>query len=181
MSAILYPNQQFMQICWVVPDLEAAVHHWVNTTGVGPFFMFDSVSFDNPVYRGEPATCPNISAAMAQAGNIQIELVCQHDKTPSIWRDVVPYEQSGLHHMALYCEDYDANVNAYTGNNSDRDRAIAFSGLMMGSRVCWVDTVEPLGFMVELIEANPVADSVFASFREAAENWDGREPMRYPG
>ena len=49
---------------------------------------------------------------------------------------------------------------------------------MMGSRTCWLDTTPTLGFMVELIEANPVADSVFAQFRAAAENWDGTNPVR---
>lgn len=177
MSAMTFPSQQFMQICWVVPDLEAAVRHWVRSAGVGPFFLFDTVTFDNPCYRGQPTECPNISAAMAQAGNVQIELVSQHDDRPSLWRDVVPAGQSGLHHMALYCDDYDTALAAYTGAGSE----IAFSGLMMGSRVCWVDTVDTLGFMVELIDANPVADGVFASFREAAEQWDGSEPLRRLG
>jgi hypothetical protein len=38
--------------------------------------------------------------------------------------------------------------------------------------------VPTLGFMVELVEANPVADMVFGKFREAAENWDGKDPVR---
>lgn len=171
---MLFPDRGFMQICWVVPDLEQAVRHWVDSSGVGPFFLFDNVTFDNPCYRGESGDCPDISAAMAQAGDLQIELVCQRDACPSIWRDLVPEGQSGLHHMALYCEGYDATLAAYTGGGAE----VAFSGLMMGSRVCWVDTRDSLGFMVELIEANPVADSVFNGFREAAENWDGRDPLR---
>jgi hypothetical protein len=163
-----------MQMCWVVPDLHAAVDAWVCTSGVGPFFMFDSVTFDNPRYRGEPTVCPAISAAMAQAGDIQIELVSPSDDSPSFWRDVVPAGKSGLHHMALYCDDYDTTLAAYTRTGA----GIAFSGLMMGSRVCWVDTCSTLGFMVELIEANAIADSVFSRFRLAAQNWDGRDPTR---
>ena len=51
----------------------------------------------------------------------------------------------------------------------------------MGSRVAWLDTVKTLGFMVELITANPVADSVFGAIRAAAEGWDGSDPVRRLG
>jgi hypothetical protein len=174
MHAPKFPDQRFMQVCWVVPDLHAAVNHWVQSTGVGPFFLFESVSFEQPCYRGKPAQCPDICAAMAQAGDVQIELVCQRDAQPSVWRDVVPAGASGLHHMALYCSDYDASLAAYTRQGAQ----VAFSGLMMGSRVCWIDTSATLGFMVELIEANTVADTVFSRFREAATAWDGKDPLR---
>src|SRR3546814_16573859 len=65
---------------------------------------------------------------MAQAVDMQIERVCQNDEQPSFWRDVVPAGQSGLHHMALYCQNYDADLAAYT----DAGIEVAFSGLMMG-------------------------------------------------
>src|SRR3546814_17974725 len=64
-----------------------------------------------------------------------------NDEQPSFWRDVVPAGQSGLHHMALYCQNYDADLAAYT----DAGIEVAFSGLMMGNRVCWVDTRAQLG------------------------------------
>lgn len=172
-----FPDQRFMQVCWVVPDLQRAVEHWLTSAGVGPFFLFDSVSFDEPLYRGKATECPNISAAMAQAGDMQIELICQNDDRPSYWRDVVAPGQTGLHHMALYCDDYDANLAAYTASGAE----IAFSGLMMGNRVCWVDTTPTLGFMVELVDRNPIADAIYGQFREAAENWDGRDPIRRLG
>lgn len=170
--ALLNPN--FMQICWVVDDLHAAIEHWTQVAGVGPFFLFDSVPFVEPLYRGQPAKPLDITAAMAHAGHLQIELVRQNDDQPSFLRDVVPAGQSGLHHLALYCSDYDRDLAAYT----DAGSPVAFSCRMMGSRTCWVDTTATLGFMVELIEANPVADSVFEQFRVAAADWDGRDPVR---
>lgn len=172
-----FSNRQFMQACWVVPNLDNAINHWLRSAGVGPFFIFDSVSFDEPLYRGRSVDCPDISAAMAQAGDIQIELVCQNDERASFWREVVPAGQSGLHHMALYCDDYDATLASYIAAGAE----VAFSGLMMGSRVCWVDTTATLGFMVELVDANPVADGVFAAFRDAAKSWDGSNPVRTLG
>jgi hypothetical protein len=164
----------FMQMCWVVPDLDRAIADWAGTAGIGPFFVFDQVLFDDPVYRGQPATSPDIRAAMAQAGDLQIELVELRHSGPSVWTDVVGPGGSGLHHAALVCEDYDAEVAAYLAAGVE----VAFSGLMMGAPVCWVDTTRRLGFMIELITANPVAAGVFAMFREAAETWDGKDPVR---
>ena len=163
-----------MQLCWVVPDLHAAMKAWTVSAGVGPFFLFEELRFENARYRGEPAEFPDVTAAIAQAGEVQIELVCQNDDRPSVFRDLVPSGRAGFHHTALYCSDYDANLAAYR----DAGAEVAFEGLMMGSRTCWVDTAPTLGFMVELIDSNPVADSIFAQFRNAAENWDGSDPVR---
>lgn len=163
-----------MQWCWVVTDINAAVSHWTRIAGVGPFFVFKGVKHDNARYRGQLAETPDMTAAMAQAGDAQIELIEVHDNRPSIFRDVIPVGRSGLHHAALYSSQYDADVAAYTNAGAE----VAFSGLMMGFRVCWVDTSATLGFMVEIVERNPVADGIFGTFRAAAQNWDGKDPIR---
>ena len=91
--------------------------------------------------------------------------------------EVVPPGKTGLHHMALYCDDFDADYAFYRNAGVEP----IFEGLTMGHRVCWLDTVSQLGFLVELITANPVTDSVFAQFRAAAETWDGTDPIRTIG
>ena len=170
-------NRNIMQLCWVVPDLKAAVESWVKTQGVGPFFWFEQIVFDEPLYRGKAAEPVNVSAAMAQAGDVQIELVCQHDDRPSFWRDLVPAGKSGFHHVAIYVDDYDAEVGTYLQNGAQ----IAFSGKMMGSPVCWIEANPSQGFMVEVITKNPVADAVFGQIRAAGQNWDGKDPIRTLG
>jgi hypothetical protein len=169
-----FPERRFMQMCWVVPDLHAAMERWTRTAGVGPFFFFESVTFEDGCYRGRPAQMAQNQAAIAQAGDMQIELVCQTSDEPSIWRDLVPKGQTGFHHMAIYCDDFDATLAHYTAQGFE----VAYTGLMMGHRTCWVDTTATLGFMVELVTKNPTADYVFGQFRAAAENWDGSDPVR---
>lgn len=167
-------NRNFMQLCWVVPDIRAAMASWTRTAGVGPFFLFDKVTYDEPRYRGQPTEFCDITAAIAQAGDVQIELVCQNDDKPSIFRDVVPAGKTGFHHMALYCKDYEAELAAYQKAGAE----LVFSGLMMGHKVGWLDTTATLGYMTEIITANEIADAVFARFRESAKNWDGKDPVR---
>jgi hypothetical protein len=171
------PDRRFMQFCWVVPDIHKAIGHWTTQAGVGPFFLFSGVVHDEPQYRGQPTTCPDITAAIGQAGDVQIELVQQNDDRPSIWRDLVPPGQAGFHHAAIYTETYDADVAHYTATGAP----VAFSGLMMGHPVCWIDTSPTLGFMIEVVGRNPVADMIFGQIRAAGESWDGSDPVRSLG
>lgn len=170
-------NRQYMQLCWVVPDLEAAIGNWVRQAGAGPFFLFEDVHFENGVYRGAPSDIAPHRAAIGQHGTMQIELVCPTADMLGIWSDVVPHGGFGFHHVGLYCTDYQAQQQALLAQGA----VLAFEGLMMGARTCYLDTVSTLGFMTELITANPVAEHVFAMFRESAEGWDGSDPIRTLG
>ena len=58
MTVSHFPNRQFMQMCWVVTDLQVAIRSWARTAGVGPFFCFDGVPFADGQYRGQPAEFP---------------------------------------------------------------------------------------------------------------------------
>jgi len=171
------PSRNYMQICWVVPDLEKAIWNWARQAGVGPFFYFDDVTYENGVYRGEPWTPVRFHAAIAQAGEMQIELVTQVDEGPSMFRELVPAGTSRLHHMSTYTHDFEADLAHYRRAGAE----VVFTGLMKGAPVCWLDTVATLGFMTELITANPLKEQVFAKFREAAANWDGVDPVRRIG
>ncbi|MBU6266969.1 MAG: VOC family protein [Sphingomonadales bacterium] len=170
-------NRDYMQLCWVVPDLEVAIHNWVKSTGAGPFFVFKDVHFDDATYRGAPADIAPHRAAIGQNGPMQIELIQPLGDHQGIWRDVVPTGGFGLHHTGLYCTDYDAERAAYVAAGHE----VVFEGLMMGARTCYIDTLASLGFMTELITANPIAEMVFGQFRAAAEGWDGSEPIRRLG
>jgi Glyoxalase/Bleomycin resistance protein/Dioxygenase superfamily len=170
-------NKNYMQMCWVVPDLDAAIAHWLRSTGAGPFFLFENVHFDRSNYRGTPMDIAPHRAAIGQHGDMQIELIAPVGDSPGIWRDVVPSGKAGFHHVGLYCTAYEAERAEYLGTGAE----IAFEGLMMGAKTCYIDTTKTLGFMTELITANPVAEMVFGKFRMAAEGWDGKDPIRRIG
>jgi Glyoxalase/Bleomycin resistance protein/Dioxygenase superfamily len=170
-------NRNFMQLCWVVPALEAAIERWVKTSGAGPFFLFENVHFEKSNYRGRPMDIAPHRAAIGQFGETQIELVEPIGDGPGIWTDVVPKGRLGFHHAALYCTDYEAERAAYVAAGAE----VAFEGLMMGAKTCYIDTAGTLGYLTELITANPIAASVFAQFRSVAEGWDGANPIRTLG
>lgn len=166
-----FPNRNFMQMCWLVPNLSAAIDSWVCNAGVGPFFCFDGVPFVDGRYRGKPGKFPAVTAGIAYAGDLQIELVCQDNDEPGVFRDLFARGQSGFHHMALICQNYEAERDNYVAAGAE----LAFEGQLEGSRTSWVDTSSTLGFMVELLEPSPARTEVFAAMRAAAETWDGKQ------
>jgi Glyoxalase/Bleomycin resistance protein/Dioxygenase superfamily len=174
MIQIPFSNRRVMQNSWVVSDIRAAMRHWNRTASIGPFFLVEGITIDDQHYRGKPT--PNVDAtfALAQAGDIQIELVQQNNDANSAYRDTVPNGRSAFHHVAIYCADYDRDLAEYLAAGSD----VAFSGSAGGKRFCYVDTSAALGCMVELIEQSPLQDEFFARIRSAAANWDGRDPVR---
>jgi len=167
-------NRAYMQMCWLVPDLEEAIDAWARTAGVGPFFWFDDVGATDGRHRGEPAEFPTSTAAIAYAGDQQIELVCQENDEPGIFRDLFPRGRYGLHHLAVICDEYEADRDAYVAAGAE----VAYEACIGGrTRTCWVDTSPTLGVMIELLERSRARDMGFATMRTAAESWDGINPI----
>ncbi|RYH05296.1 MAG: VOC family protein [Alphaproteobacteria bacterium] len=170
-------NKDYIQLCWVVADLDRAIDGWLQSTGAGPFFVFGEVHFTQSSYRGRSMDIAPHRASIGYHGDMQIELIQPLDDSPGIWRDLVPFGKSGFHHVGLYCHDYEADRAALLDTGAE----MAFEGLMMGARTCYVDTSPTLGFMTELVTANPIAEQVFATIRGASQGWDGSDPVRTMG
>ena len=155
-----------LQHAWVVPDLDAGIHHWHHTLGVGPFLVNRNLRISNPLYRGNSRAVA-FSTAVAQSGSIQIELIEQHDDGPSAFRDIVPAGGTGFHHVAIIAEDFDAALRQYAGVE------IAAEGRFGDIRFVYLDTSARLGAMLEILEDRPAIRAFFGAIRKANERWDG--------
>ena len=67
---------------YVVRDIRAAMDHWVNVMGVGPWFYIDRVKTDWFRHRGVDSGV-EMSIALANSGDLQIELIQQRNDAPS--------------------------------------------------------------------------------------------------
>jgi hypothetical protein len=143
-------NQSITQMGYVVTDLESAMARWSQTLGIGPFDTISHVKVDDGVYRGAP-TSVDISVAIAESGNIQIELIEQHNDVASCYRDLFAPGTEGLHHVAVHTADYDTEVARYESLGA----AQAFGGIYEGTRFVYMDTSASLGIMIEVVESRP--------------------------
>ena len=79
---------EIMQLAFVPADFDAALQHWIGL-GAGPFFALDHVRLEDVTYLGKPAEI-DFSMVIGYWGDLQIELIRQHNDAPSIykaWRD----------------------------------------------------------------------------------------------
>lgn len=173
----LFMSHEIIQMAWVVEDLEHAMAAWVNTNGVGPFFVSPLQDLvDELDYRGQKISLPDtkIRLALAQAGDIQIELIEQQCGTSTLYREFVPAGQSALHHIAIIAKEYDKEIDAYEKQGC----AVATTGTFKDVRWSYVDTSRTLGCVTELLERNPLIEGFFKLVRDAASGWDGADPIR---
>jgi methylmalonyl-CoA/ethylmalonyl-CoA epimerase len=166
-----------MQLGFVVPDLEAAANHWIRL-GVGPFFMLEHIQFAECRYRGSPVRV-DMSVAVAQWGEVQVELITQHDRTPSIYTEAAVGPHGGLQHLGVMTDS--------VAHELDRYAALGIEPVQSGStangiRFAYVATDRVPGGhpggMIELIEHGPAIDGFFAMVKNAAVGWDGSKPLR---
>ncbi|GAB4142558.1 MAG: VOC family protein [Sphingomonadales bacterium] len=166
-------RNRFIQTAFVVDDIDAAMHHWLKTYNTGPFYIMRHAQIEDLRYRGKPGQV-DASFAMAQAGGIQIELCAQHNDGPSAYRDTFPKGQEGFHHMCSVTLDYDAEMAHF--------RALGFEPAMEGRfgemRFSYLDTRKAFGFMTEVIEEWEPVRAVHQQVADAAQNWDGSDPIR---
>jgi hypothetical protein len=159
---------------FVVRDLEAAVQHWSGRLGVGPFYVLEHIPFGPVFFRGKPLAL-DMSVALAQWGEIQIELIVQHDTAASIYTEFSARHAEGLQHVGVMTASLDEHLECLRPHGIE---PVQWGATANGMRFAYVDTDAHPGAMIELIETGPAVEAFFAMVRKAAENWDGTRPLR---
>lgn len=162
------------QTAFVVEDLDAALHHWTRTMGVGPFWVFDHVQFDEIYFRGQP-THADTTMALGYWGTLQIELIVQHNKAPSIYTQFLDRGYRGMQHMAVMTDDVDAQVQRLKPLGITPTQ---YGKVKDGIRFAYVSSDFHPGGMIELVEATNEIVAAFDFMQAAARHWDGKDPVR---
>ena len=161
---------KIVQNAYFVQDLDEAIERWHSAFGLGPFIVNRHLALQRSFYRGAPMPL-DISAAFVQSGDVQIELLCQHNPEPSAFRDMFPHETEGLHHVAVFPHDYTEVVSDYQA----RGFAVATEILVgEGLGAAFIDTRELFGHMLEVYRGNESIRGFYHLVADAARDWDGR-------
>jgi catechol 2,3-dioxygenase-like lactoylglutathione lyase family enzyme len=152
---------------YVVGDVHAAVRHWVEVAGVGPFVLFENFEFVNPVYR-DALGGPRVTLAFGAVGDHCIELIQPLDEAPSIYTEL----PGALHHVGLLVPDLESGVRRYT----DAGVTCAFrAAFPFGGGCAYLDTRATLGVFTELVEGGAVVEGMLAGMRDAHARWNRRD------
>jgi hypothetical protein len=116
-----------------------------------------------------------MSVAIAQWGDVQIELIQQHDSTPSIYSEFAARHGEGLQHLGVMTPSLDEHLARLHGYGVE---PVQWGATAAGMRFAYVGTDAHPGGMIELIETGPAVAAFFAMVRKAAAGWDGTRPLR---
>jgi hypothetical protein len=140
MNMIYYESLRIVQNAYIVQDLDEAIERWHAALGLGPFVVSRHLKFEHSLYRGTPMPL-DISAAFVQAGDLQIELICQHNPEPSAFRDLFAEGEEGFHHVAVFPEDYSRLISGYQARGFAVAAEFATargSGAAFGRFIAWL-------------------------------------------
>lgn len=168
----------FGNVCqngYVVRDIEAAMKHWIEVMGIGPWFYIEDVKTDWFKHRGAVSDV-RMSIALANSGDLQIELIQQRNDAPSLYKEFLDAGHEGLQHMSYWTRDYQTLY----------DRALSL-GYVVGhegaiggerGRFAYFDTQAHPGTIIEISDISGSKGAMFAHIRKAAANWDGSDAIR---
>jgi len=176
-NALISRLGKVMQLAFVPADVPGALRYWTDTMGVGPFFKLSNIVVDAAKYRGEPANI-DFSVYIAYWGDMQIEIIEQHNDAPSIYSSWRRDGQESLHHVCIVVDDM-AHARAVCAEAGARVMQEVW--LPGGGEAIYVDAGGGPGSLIEMICFSPESYSFFDMMREAAREWDGSEPIRVVG
>lgn len=164
------------QLAMVVRDVDQAMQQWAEV-GVGPFVVLRHFHPQHYFYKGQSMTGPVLTLCFAQSGPLQIELIQQHDDTPSAYLDFLAAGREGCQHVCAWFSDpaaYDAKRTAllaqgYTLVHEGESPAPR-------SRFAYFSTNLPGALMFEISEATiPEYMPLWQLLEDSARQWDGRQ------
>jgi hypothetical protein len=169
MSVLFGPT---VQQGYVVPDLQAAMQHWL-ARGVGPFF-FEELRGYSGIYRGQE-TLFDLNAAFAYSGDQQIEVIQPLGSSTSIYsRFLDDHPTGGLQHLAVWVDEIDETLKRI--ERAGKRYVVVQS---YGDRHAYIDSLDSPGVMIQLMAHTEVNDELFRVIQQASKGWDGEtSPIR---
>ncbi|GAB2658275.1 VOC family protein [Nocardia goodfellowii] len=146
------------QLCWVVPDIEAATREFSARYGIEKWLTIPDVRFGPELceHRGAPADY-TITVALGYAGGQQLELI-EPRSGVSLYSEHLEQAGPGLHHVAWVPADFEAAVAEAKAAGAE----IVAQGAFEGAGMEFVYLAGgPIGSYVELMRLSPEMRAMF--------------------
>ncbi len=155
---------------YVVRDIHAAIDHWIDAMGIGPWYLIEKVKLDWFRHRGQESS-PDLSIALANSGELQIELIQQHDDSPTMYREFLDSGHEGLQHVAFWSTDYPGLYEAMGSAGYE----IGHEGQIGGEqgRFAYFQSDAHPGSVIEISDVSGSKGRFFETIRRSALDWDG--------
>jgi len=167
------------QVGYVVRDIEQAMRQWAGL-GVGPWFYKEDVVSTEFRYYGKPSVLPKLSIALANSGDVQIELIQQRDDAPTLYLDTLARNGECAQHVAYWTRE---RFDEFCAMLAERGYVEGHAGRMGVNRGRYAYFVHPElpSAMIEISESTGGKGEYFEEVRRASVGWNGQEPIRRIG
>jgi hypothetical protein len=162
------------QIAFVSDDIDRSMRHFVGVWNIGPWHVMRHVK-ETILHKGAPSDI-DLSVAISNNGDLQFEIIQQHNEAPSVYREWRAKMTSGLNvqHLAVWVDDFakaraDAMARGWT--------PVLESAAGVGNACYLGHPAEPLLYL-EISDRSPGKERMRAAVRRASELWDGSDPIR---
>lgn len=160
---------------YVVDDIEATVNRLVDQLGAGPFFLIENVPLENLLSRGQPAEFVHNSAFGSCGGGV-IELMETVSLAPQRVKGAFSGTRPRIHHIAYAVPP--TEVTDLRSSLDERGLSQYLSARTGEVDNTFHDASAVLGHDLEIHVDSQGLRDVFAMVSDAAEGWDGSEPLR---
>lgn len=165
-------GNKIIQIAYTVTDMRKAAQFWVTNLGAGPFFVFDEAPVSGAVDINNNPVDIALGAAIGQWGAIQVELMQWHTVGTESISNILT--KPGFNHVAYFSND-----PASEADNLKAQGIPPLVSLKFGQvPVYWHDGRDVVNGMVEHFPAHEDIVNLFTMVAEAADGWDGSDPVR---
>lgn len=164
-----------VQVAYLVPNVDDAMEQWVRQAGIGPWTCIRNIELD-AIYEEKPLVL-RLHEALSYAEGLQIQLV-QSLNDPA---EATPYRSSieqgryGLHHVAFFSTDIDADVATAEAQGFERTCEMQSGD---GHRYFYCRSRFLPDTWFEFLEVYPLLTKIFEEGIADAAQWDGRDPIR---
>jgi len=162
-----------IQLAFFPTDFDAAMKYWIETVGVGPFFVLNDVRLGEMTYKGVPTDAP-FTMAIGYWGDIQIELIRTDSTQPSLYCGDYAVRDR-LHHVCVFVPDIKVARAACAAAGA---QIIVEGKVGDDGEVIYVDPGNGPGYIIEYLQPMAGSEGLFEMMKEAARTWDGSDPVR---
>lgn len=161
------------QIGLMSRDIDRSMRYFVDCWGMGPWYVLRNIT-NSMLYHGEPIEL-EMSIAMANCGDLQFEIVMQHNDPTSLYTDALAHTPD-LHvqHVAVWVDD----VSAIEGSAHAKGWSSIFETMSGPGRSVFVSHPDAPLVCIEISDCDPFKQTVRQTIKDIAADWDGSDPIR---
>jgi methylmalonyl-CoA/ethylmalonyl-CoA epimerase len=166
---------RIVQVAYLVEDIDAAMQHWLEHLGLGPWTCIRNIRLET-TYAGHEMELA-IHEALAYVGDLQIQLVqsLNPPDEPTPYREWLDAGRVGPHHIAFFSSDIDADLERACAQGFERTCVMQSAD---GHRYVYCRSTTMPEVWIELLEVYPLLERIFEDGISEAAVWDGTDPIR---